>query len=142
MAFKVGDKVKYVGNTEYLKEKYGIIIGFETHRGDNVARVNFDDDAVWKVFYYEIELYANNHQTIQPTNKYSREIKPNVFVDVYDVLRAFEVGDPCLSHLAKKALCAGLRGHKNRLEDLLDIKASIERAIEMHKEWNHVTIYE
>lgn len=71
----------------------------------------------------------------QKQNKYSREIKPNVFIDVYDVLRAFEVTDPCLSHLAKKALCAGLRGHKDRLQDLEDIKASIERAIEMHKEW-------
>ena len=68
-------------------------------------------------------------------NKYSREIKPKVFVDVYDVLRAFAVTDPCLQHLAKKALCAGLRGHKDRLEDLEDIKKSIERAIEMHKEW-------
>lgn len=71
----------------------------------------------------------------QKKNKYTREIKPNVFVDVYDVLRAFNVSDPCLSHLCKKALCAGLRGHKDRLTDLQDIKASIERAIEMHIEW-------
>lgn len=73
---------------------------------------------------------------VQKKNKYTREIKPDVFVDVYDVLRAFEVTDPCLQHLAKKALCAGLRGHKDRMTDLQDIKASIERAIEMHKEWN------
>jgi hypothetical protein len=58
-----------------------------------------------------------------------------VFVDVYDVLRAFNVTDPCLSHLAKKALAAGQRHHKDRLTDLQDIKASIERAIEMHIEW-------
>jgi hypothetical protein len=73
---------------------------------------------------------------VQKKNKYTREIKPNVFVDVYDVLRAFNVTDPCLSHLAKKALAAGQRHHKDRLTDLQDIKASIERAIEMHKEWN------
>jgi len=72
---------------------------------------------------------------VQKKNKYTREIKPNVFVDVYDVLRAFNVTDPCLSHLAKKALAAGQRHHKDRLTDLQDIKASIERAIEMHIEW-------
>ena len=72
---------------------------------------------------------------VQKKNKYTREIKPNVFVDVYDVLRAFNVTDPCLSHLAKKALAAGQRHHKDRLTDLRDIKASIERAIEMHIEW-------
>lgn len=75
-------------------------------------------------------------ETLSTRNKYSREIVPGVWIDCYDVLRAFEVNDPCLSHLAKKALCAGLRGHKDRLEDLEDIKKSVERAIEMHKVWN------
>ena len=82
------------------------------------------------------EFVSTQHVENTSKNKYTREIKPSVFVDVYDVLRAFNVTDPCLSHLAKKALCAGLRGHKDRLEDLKDIKKSIERAIEMHKEWN------
>jgi len=69
------------------------------------------------------------------SNKYSREIKPEVFVDVYDVLRAFNVTDPCLQHLIKKALACGLRGHKDRNEDLNDIFVSAKRAIEMNNEW-------
>lgn len=55
-----------------------------------------------------------------------------VVVDVYDVLKAFEVTDPALQHLIKKALCAGLRGHKTLQQDLLDIQSSAMRAAAMH----------
>lgn len=68
-------------------------------------------------------------------NKYMREIKPSVWVDVYDVLRAFEVTDPCLQHACKKMLACGVRGHKNATEDYQDILASSQRALEMHNEW-------
>ena len=70
-------------------------------------------------------------------NKYSREIYPDIFVDVYDVLRAFNVTDPCLQHLVKKALAVGQRGHKDVEEDLKDILASAKRALEMHKKWGN-----
>ena len=46
-----------------------------------------------------------------PRNKYDREILPNTYVDVYDVLRAFEVKDQALGHLIKKALAVGKRGN-------------------------------
>ncbi len=64
-------------------------------------------------------------------NKYLREIKPGVFVDVYDVLMAWNVTNPALKHLIKKALQAGERGHKSREQDLQDIIDSAIRA----KEW-------
>ena len=60
-------------------------------------------------------------------DKYNRNIK-GVTVDVYDVLKAFDVTCPALQHLIKKALCAGLRGHKNRHQDLQDIVDSALRA--------------
>ncbi|AKU42637.1 hypothetical protein [Vibrio phage H188] len=68
-------------------------------------------------------------------SKYDRKIQvsDNGTVDVYDVLEAFNVTCPALQHLAKKALCAGLRGHKSTMTDLLDIKASADRAIELEK---------
>lgn len=103
-------------------------VGFAHNRFEKVEQLNEDiqltQEQIWN-------LYVETPEH----NKYSREVKPEVFVDVYDVLRAFAVTDPCLQHLAKKALCAGLRGHKDRLEDLIDIEKSIKRAIEMHKEW-------
>lgn len=69
-------------------------------------------------------------------NKYMREVKPGVFCDVYDILRAWEVTDPCLQHLLKKALQPGKRHHKDLEEDLKDILASAKRAVEMYEEWN------
>lgn len=64
-------------------------------------------------------------------NKYSKEIKKNVYVDVYDVLKAFDVRCPALQHLIKKALAAGQRGHKDLMTDLDDIIASANRAKEL-----------
>lgn len=64
-------------------------------------------------------------------NKYLHEIKPGVFVDVYDVLMAWNVSNPALQHLIKKALQAGDRGHKSREQDLQDIIDSAIRAKEL-----------
>ena len=65
------------------------------------------------------------------TNKYSRMISPGVYVDVYDVLKAFGVKCPALQHIIKKALAAGNRGHKDLMTDLDDIIASALRAKEL-----------
>lgn len=65
------------------------------------------------------------------TNKYQREIKPGVFADVYDILNAWNVTNPALSHLIKKALQPGERGHKDLQTDLDDIVASALRAREL-----------
>lgn len=64
-------------------------------------------------------------------NKYLHEIKPGVFVDVYDVLMAWNVSNPALQHLIKKALQPGERGHKSRERDLQDIIDSAIRAKEL-----------
>ena len=64
-------------------------------------------------------------------NKYSREIAPGVFVDVYDVLKAFDVTNSALQHLIKKALAVGIRGHKDADEDYQDIIDSAIRAKEL-----------
>lgn len=61
-------------------------------------------------------------------SKYHREIKPGVWVDVYDVLQAWAVSNPALQHLIKKALAPGERGHKDLATDLNDIVASAKRA--------------
>lgn len=71
----------------------------------------------------------------KPKNKYNRQCK-GVTIDVYDVLKAFEVTDPALQHLIKKALCAGLRGHKNKEQDLIDILESAKRALELYHDDN------
>lgn len=64
-------------------------------------------------------------------NPYLREIKPGVWVDVYDVMNAWAVTNPALQHLLKKALQPGERGHKSREQDLQDIIDSAIRAKEL-----------
>lgn len=64
-------------------------------------------------------------------SKYHREIKPGVWIDVYDVLQAFDVRSSALQHVIKKALAAGQRGHKDRATDLDEIVQSAVRAKEL-----------
>lgn len=77
------------------------------------------------------EEYYRRQNDLCDRNKYSREIKSGVHVDVYDVLKAWDVRNPALQHLVKKALQAGNRGHKDLMEDLRDIMDSGKRAIEL-----------
>ena len=70
---------------------------------------------------------------MEARSKYHREIKPGVFVDVYDVLKAFGVRNPALQHLVKKALAPGERGHKDLMTDLDDIIVSAKRAKELEQ---------
>ena len=79
------------------------------------------------------EGYPALNKCKQPadTNKYLHEIKPGIFIDVYDVLMAWNVTNPALQHLIKKALQAGERGHKSREQDLQDVIDSAIRAKEL-----------
>lgn len=74
---------------------------------------------------------ATDPVDLLPKNKYMREIKPDVWVDVYDVLFAWKVTNPALQHLIKKALQAGNRGHKDLSTDMQDIVESAIRAAEI-----------
>jgi hypothetical protein len=92
---------------------------------DSYYLQNFQDNFI---YIFTPEDYKEEDK---PKNKYHRDLK-GVTVDVYDVLKAFEVTDPALQHLIKKALCAGLRGHKNKDQDLQDILDSAKRAVELN----------
>lgn len=97
-----------------MKLNKGGFMGFSTRRYDPVPFETEQPDAQ------------------QPTaNKYHRQLNGST-VDVYDVLKAFNVTCPALQHLIKKALCCGLRGHKNQSQDLQDILDSAKRAKELH----------
>lgn len=69
-------------------------------------------------------------------DKYKREIKPGVFIDVYDLIDCYEVTSGALQHALKKILAAGKRGHKDYEQDLIDILSSVERALFQHQEKN------
>lgn len=98
--------------------------------------------------YYEENVYTNE-QTImghnkeweawvdglptQKDNKYVRVIK-GVDMDVYDVLKGFNVTCPAMQHAIKKMLCSGLRGYKGTSQDKEEAIVSIQRSIELDAE--------
>ena len=63
-------------------------------------------------------------------NKYVRDV-PSKEIDVYDVLKAFNVTQPAVAHAVKKLLAPGKRGVKTWLEDIGEARDSLARAIEM-----------
>lgn len=65
-------------------------------------------------------------------NKYQREIN-GAPADVYDVLVAFNVTNPAVQHAIKKLLMPGERGHKDKVQDLIEAYQSIDRAIEIER---------
>ena len=92
--------------------------------------------------YSNIQIDCGVTEAVQPKpyNKYDRVVKDtdgnSVVVDVYSVLDGFNVTCPALQHLIKKALCVGIRGHKDTDQDLQDINASAIRAIQLNKNRN------
>ena len=63
-------------------------------------------------------------------SKYHRKINGK-WCDVYDILQTWNVTNPALQHLIKKALQAGDRGHKDLETDMQDIIDSAVRAKEL-----------
>ncbi len=68
--------------------------------------------------------------------KYSHYYKtlPCLTVDVYRVLHAFDVTDPCHQHAAKKIMVAGGRGAKDAKKDVEEAIDSLVRWLEMRRE--------
>lgn len=89
-------------------------------------------------YFVSTDLGTENNiaEPVKP-NKYLRTITnqdgDKMVVDVYDVIEAFAITCPAISHAAKKVLCAGLRGHKDQLTDIQDVIDSMERAKQLHK---------
>ena len=72
---------------------------------------------------------ANKH------SHYYKDVSKLETVDVYRVLKMFEVADPCLQHAVKKLLVAGGRGAgKNIQRDIREAIDSLERWWDMRKE--------
>lgn len=81
---------------------------------------------------------AVNEAIEQPGNpKYDKKIigkygSGSCVIDVYRFLDAYEVTNPQLQHLIKKASNAGKRGHKDERQDLIDILDSAQSALNMY----------
>ena len=64
-------------------------------------------------------------------NKYEREVigldGTVTTIDVYRTLEAFNVTNAMAQHAAKKILCAGIRGHKDKITDIDDAIDSLQK---------------
>lgn len=79
------------------------------------------------------DKHAEIEQVRQKHSHYFKDVSHLNQIDVYDVLKLFNVTDPCLQHIIKKALCAGHRGHKDLTTDLQNIVDTAVRAVELNK---------
>lgn len=141
--FQIGDKV-VVTVSASSSVPVGSVLEVVEYINDNVWITNTQAElsgmSGWNPDQFA--FVKVNEQPAQPdiaplvgNPKYNREIKPGVYVDVYDVLYAFKVTDPCLQHAIKKALAAGQRGHKDTRQDLVDIRDSAQRALDSFDIW-------
>lgn len=89
----------------------------------------------------KLEVIPPSVSDTESKNKYTKGIMgfcgKIVLVNVYRVLDAFEVINPQLQHLIKKALCVGQRGHKSTLQDYKDILDSAQSAYDMALQKEH-----
>lgn len=80
--------------------------------------------------YDLIAEWTDEPAAVPQPNRYARTIN-GATVDVYDILRAFNVTCPATQHAIKKLLMPGQRGGKSVTQDLREALASVQRAIEM-----------
>lgn len=78
--------------------------------------------------------YNNNNSYID--NPYIVDISKYNKLDIYRILKLYEVSDPCVQHAIKKLLCAGKRGVKNQTQDINEAILSLKRFLEMQGEDN------
>lgn len=77
---------------------------------------------------------ADDQDTDRPHGHYFKSVRGLDSIDVYRVLQLFEVTDPALQHIVKKALCAGRRGSKSFEKDVREIAVAAKRRVEMLEE--------
>ena len=78
-----------------------------------------------------IDIGTKYHRAITGSLLRQQKEKATVQVDIYDVLKAFEITCPARQHALKKLLLAGGRGSKSERTDLEEAHNSIKRAIEL-----------
>lgn len=67
--------------------------------------------------------------------KYFRDVRHLQSIDIYQVLRLFDVSDHALGHAVKKILLAGTRtGNKSFADDIQEARDTLDRWLNMEDE--------
>lgn len=65
---------------------------------------------------------------------YKKDVSHLKMLDVYRVLKLFNVTDPGEQHAVKKILCPGIRGNKSHEQDIREAIDSLNRSLQMISE--------
>jgi hypothetical protein len=82
------------------------------------------------LFWYNLHSTKEFKSELTKKNKYQVNCK-EITIDVYDVLKAFNVQNPAIQHAIKKLLKGGERGVKSKVQDYTEAIESINRAIDL-----------
>ncbi|AWY07199.1 hypothetical protein [Aeromonas phage SD04] len=130
----------YTDNPKPLPLKMSDVVAWRYIVADDYIKQSIEANLPdWRID--KTAIFTKYEPSKIPMNKYQKVIygkdqNGNVvkcIVDVYDVLEAWKTTNPALQHLIKKALQPGERGHKSLVEDLKDIIASAQRALEIEQ---------
>ena len=95
-----------------------------------------EEDEAWQAAEKRMDAIGHNGGTGEhyeaPASKYHVQIKGQ-WVDVYDILAAYNVTNPADAHAIKKMLCPGQRGVKGGIQDRQEAIVSLQRAIELEQ---------
>lgn len=116
------------GNWNYDPHMHGMYNGLECALATLEGREPKYKDAPSE-WIYDREKAANEPTAIH--SHYKKDVSHLHMVDVYRVLKLFEVTDPAIQHAIKKLLVAGGRGAKEMEQDYREAVDSINRALEM-----------
>ena len=114
--------------TEFFNENQGKEITIQELRD----MVNQDQDEPFLTPETTLNDQYAEIERVRKHRHYFKDVSNIAEIDVYAVLKLFDVTDPCLQHIVKKALCAGKRGHKDMIEDLQNIVDTAIRAVELN----------
>lgn len=92
---------------------------------------------VWERKVHQIEddsIVDTDFSTEKKHSHYFKDVSNLLEIDVYRVLKLFDVTDPCIQHAVKKLLCAGGSGVKDVDKDVHEAIDSLLRYEEMRKE--------
>ena len=95
-----------------------------------------EEDEAWQAAERRMDIIGHNGGTGDhyeaPASKYHVQIKGQ-WVDVYDILAAYNVTNPADAHAIKKMLYPGQRGAKDGIQDRREAIVSLQRAIELEQ---------
>lgn len=110
-------------------------------------QLSFEEKAKYERMGFTVDLFKNQtdfaeiprHNKIhtgEVVRKHNHYFKPcpHDYVDVYRVLKLFNVTDPCLGHALKKILVAGGRGAGK------DVRQDVQEAIDTLTRWQEMAI--